>query len=118
MGRFLRPENICPPIAKAYDVVLRMTNEPTRSEKAALLPRVIAPKAVVMRPVKIVAGIGQLRSSSTLEKKPENGVALSRARAHQVRPTVRKVPIMQAAKDRKMINKRPNVAPGLPVACE
>ena len=117
MGKFFRPENICPPIASAYDVVLRMTKDPTRSEKAALLPRVIAPNAVVMRPVKMVAGMGQLRFSSTLEKKPENGVALSRARAHQVRPTVRKVPIKQGANDRKMINKRPNVAPVLPVAC-
>lgn len=82
-----------------------------------MLPRVIAPKAVVMIPVKIVAGIGQLRSSSTLEKKPENGTALSRARAHHVRPTVRKVPIKQGANDRKMMNKRPKVAPVLPVAC-
>lgn len=113
----MRPENICPPIASAYDVVLRMTNEPTRSENAALLPRVMAPKAVVMIPVKIVAGMGQLRSSLTLEKKPENGTALSRARAHHVRPTVRKVPIRQGARDKKMMNKRPNVAALLPVAC-
>ena len=93
-----------------------MTKEPTRSEKAALLPRVIAPKAVVMTPVKMVAGIGQLRSSSTLEKKPANGVALSRAKAHHVRPTVRNVPIKQGAKDKKMMNRSPNVAPVLPVA--
>ena len=98
-------------------MVLRITKDPTRSEKAALLPRVMAPNAVVMSPVKRVAGIGQLRSSSTLEKKPEKGTALSRARAHHVRPTVRKVPIKHGAKDRKMINNRPNVAPVLPVAC-
>jgi hypothetical protein len=117
MGRFFRPENKWPPIASAYDVVVRITKDPTRSEKAALLPIVIAPKAVVMSPVNTVAGIGQLRPSSTLEKKPENGVALSRARVHQVRPTVRKVPIKQGANDRKMMNKRPKVAPVLPVAC-
>ena len=96
---------------------MRITKDPTRSEKAALLPIVIAPKAVVMIPVRIVAGIGQLRSSSTLEKKPEKGTALSRARAHHVRPTVRKVPIKHAANDRKMMKRRPKVAPVLPVAC-
>ena len=94
-----------------------MTKDPTRSEKAALLPRVIAPKAVVIRPVNKVAGIGQLSDSLTWENQPLNGVALSLARAHQVRPTVRKVPIKQGAKERKMMNKRPNVAPVLPVAC-
>jgi len=93
-----------------------MTKEPARSENAVLLPRVMAPNAVVMTPVKIVAGIGQLRSSFTLEKNPEKGVALSRANAHHVRPTVRKVPIRQGTKERKMINKRPKVALVLPVA--
>lgn len=76
----------------------------------------IAPKAVVMMPVKIVDSMGQLRSSLTFEKKPEKGVALSRASAHHVRPTVRKVPIKQGLRDKKMMNKSPNVAPVLPVA--
>lgn len=93
-----------------------MTNEPTRSENAAFDPRVIAPKAVVMMPVKMVAGMGQLSLSLTLQKYPAKGVALSRERAHHVRPTVRKVPIKQGAKERKMMNRRPNVAPVLPVA--
>lgn len=78
---------------------------------------VIAPNAVVMMPVKIVAGIGHDRSSLTLEKKPEKGVALSRASDHHVRPTVRKVPMRQGARDRNIIKRRPNVAPVLPVAC-
>jgi hypothetical protein len=54
--------------------------------------------------------------SLTLEKNPENGVALSRASAHHVRPTVKNVPIKQGPRDRKMMNKSPNVAPVLPVA--
>ncbi len=77
----------------------------------------MAPNAVVMSPVKTVASIGQLSSSLTFEKKPEKGVALSRASAHQVRPTVRKVPIKQGPRDRKMMKRSPNVAPVLPVAC-
>lgn len=93
-----------------------MTKEPTRSENAALLPTVMAPNPVVMMPVKMVAGIGQLSLSSTLEKKPLRGVALSRASVHQVLPTVRKVPIRHGVRDRKMMKRRPNVAPVLPVA--
>lgn len=65
--------------AQAYEVVVRMMKEPTRSVKAAVLPRGMAPKAVVMRPVKMVAGIGQLRVSLTLLKSFGNGVAPSRA---------------------------------------
>ena len=103
-------------MASAYEVVVRMTNEPTRSENAAWLPRVMAPNAVVMSPVKMVDSIGQLRFSLTFEKIPEKGVALSRASAHQVRPTVRNVPIKQGPRDRKMMNRSPNVAPVLPVA--
>jgi hypothetical protein len=95
-----------------------MTKEPTRSEKAALDPSVMAPKAVVMRPVKTVAGMGQERGSLTEEKKDEKGTALSRASAHQVRPTVRKVPMRQGARERKMMKRRPKVAPVEPVAWE
>jgi len=95
-----------------------MTKDPTRSENAALEPSVIAPKAVVMIPVKTVAGMGQERSSLTMEKNPEKGTALSRARAHHVRPTVRKVPMRQGARERKMMKRRPNVAPVEPVAWE
>ena len=97
-------------------MVGRSTNEPTRSENAAWDPKVMAPKAVVMSPVKRVAWIGQERSSLTWEKKPEKGVALSRAKVHQVRPTVRKVPMRQGGRERKMMKRRPKVAPVLPVA--
>ena len=38
-------------------------------------------------PQRTVAGTGQLSRSSTSEKNPEKGVALSRANAHQIRPT-------------------------------
>ena len=38
-----------------------------------------------------MAGIGQLKSVPTLEKKCEKGVALSRASAHQVRETYRTI---------------------------
>ena len=76
-------------IASTYDVLLRMTNDPAKSVKAVLLPSVIAHKPVVRIPVKTVASIGQLSLSSTFEKKWENGTALSRARAHHVRPTYR-----------------------------
>lgn len=77
----------------------------------------MAPNAVVIRPVKTVAGIGHDRSSLTLEKKVENGVALSRASDHHVLPTVRKVPMRQGPRDRNIMNRRPKVAPVLPVAC-
>ena len=93
-----------------------MTKDPARSLKAVLLPRVMAPSALVRRPVKRVAGIGQLSFSLTRLKKWGNGAALSRARAQYVRPTVRNVPIRQGVKERKMINSNPNVAPLLPVA--
>jgi hypothetical protein len=45
-------------------------------------------------------------------------VALSRARVHHVRPTVRKVPIRQGVRERKMMKRRPKVAPVEPVAWE
>lgn len=38
-------------------------------------------------PHRMVAGTGQLRRSSTRENRPEKGVALSRANAHQIRPS-------------------------------
>lgn len=38
------------------------------------------------QPTKTVAGTGQLSRGATCEKKPEKGVALSRARAQYVRP--------------------------------
>jgi len=88
-GMYLRFVKIFGAIASTYDVLLRMTNDPAKSVKAVLLPSVIAPKPVVRMPVKMVAWIGQLSLSSTLEKKVENGTALSRARADHVRPTYR-----------------------------
>ncbi len=91
--------------------------DPARSLKAVLLPMVIAPKAVVNNPVRTVAGMGQLKPSLTCEKKGANGVALSRERAHHVRPTVRKVPIRHGVSERKTMKRRPKVALVLPVAC-
>ena len=79
--------NKCGPIARAYDMVVRMINDPTRSVNAVLLPSWMAPKAVHRIAARTVAGTGQLSFSLTCEKKPEKGVALSRARAHQIRPT-------------------------------
>lgn len=64
-----------------------MMKEPTRSVNAVLLPSWIAPKQVHRNAARTVAGTGQLSFSLTCEKKPEKGVALSRARAHQMRPT-------------------------------
>lgn len=46
LGTFFRPVKRCGPIARAYDVVVRMMNEPTRSVKAVLEPSWMAPKAV------------------------------------------------------------------------
>lgn len=66
---------------------MRMMKEPTRSVKAVLLPSWMAPKQVHRKAARTVAGMGQLSFSLTWEKKPEKGVALSRARAHQIRPT-------------------------------
>ena len=66
---------------------MRIMKEPTKSEKAVLLPIWIAPKAVHRMAARRVAGTGQLSFWLTWEKKPEKGVALSRARAHQILPT-------------------------------
>jgi len=86
-GIYLRPVIIFGAMARVYDVLLRMTKEPARSANAVLLPRVMAPRPVVRMPVRTVASMGQLRRSLTSEKKLAKGVALSRERAHQVRPT-------------------------------
>lgn len=90
--------------------------DPARSENAVCDPRVMAPNAVVIMPVKRVAGMGQDRDSVTLEKKCGKGVALSRDNAHHVRPTVRKVPTKHGTSERKTMNSSPNVAPVEPVA--
>ena len=90
-------------MARAYDMVVRMMKDPTKSVNAVLLPSWMAPKAVHRMacgqsatsnelgqgnlPQRTVAGTGQLRRSSTSEKKPAKGVALSLANAHQIRPT-------------------------------
>lgn len=123
-------------MARAYEMVVRMMNEPTKSRNAVLLPSWIAPKQVHRKAARTVAGTGQLSFSLTCEKKPEKGVALSRARAHHIRPTclvlgdcgrdgcggarrtVRKVPSTQIRMERNIIKSRPNVAPLLPVAWE
>lgn len=38
LGTFFRPVKRCDPMARAYDTVVRITNEPTKSVKAVLLP--------------------------------------------------------------------------------
>lgn len=93
-----------------------MIKEPARSEKAVVLPRVMAPRPVVIIPTKMVAGMGHERRSLTRLKSGAKGTALSRARAHQVRPTVRNVPIRQGMSERKMMKRRPKVAAVDPVA--
>ena len=70
-----------------YEVQVRITKEPARSLKAVLLPSVMAQRALVMMPVKMVAGIGQLSVSLQREKSFARGVAPSRDSAHHVRPT-------------------------------
>ena len=116
-GIFFLLVNKCGAIARTYEVVVRIINEPARSRNAVLLPKGIAPRPVQMIAQSRVAGMGQLSLSLTREKKPENGVALSRARVHQMRPTVRKVPMTQIMSERKMMSRRPKVAPLLLVAC-
>jgi len=104
-------------IAKTNDMVLKIIKEPTKSWKAVLLPRGMAPRAVPKRAQNRVAGMGQLSFSSTMEKKRAKGVALSRASVHQIREMVRTVPIVQIMREQKIIKRRPNVAPLLLVAC-
>jgi hypothetical protein len=62
-----------------------MMNDPTKSAKAVLLPKLIAPKAMQNIEQKINDSTGQLSRRLTLEKNGANGVALSRARHHQIR---------------------------------
>ena len=104
-------------MARTNDMVLRIIKEPTKSWNAVLLPRGMAPRAVPKRAQNRVAGMGQLSFSSTIEKKREKGVALSRASVHQIREMVRTVPIVQIMREQKIIKRRPNVAPLLLVAC-
>jgi len=115
-GTFFRPVKRWEPMARAYDMVVRMMKDPTKSVNAVLLPSWMAPKAVHRMAQRTVAGTGQLSRSSTSEKNPEKGVALSRAKAHQIRPTVRKVPRTQIMIDKKIMRRRPKVAPLFPVA--
>lgn len=118
MGMYFLPVKRLGPKARAYEVEERTMKDPARSENAVALPSVIAPRPVVMMPAKIVAGMGQESLSLTLPKRPGNGIALSRAKVHHVRPTVKNVPIRQGQRDKKMMKRRPNVAARLPVACE
>lgn len=46
LGTFFRPVKRCGPIASAYEVVVRIMKEPTRSKNAVLEPSWMAPKAV------------------------------------------------------------------------
>lgn len=116
-GTFFLPVRKCGAIATMYELVVRITKEPARSWNAVRLPRGIAPRPVHRIAQSRVAGMGQLRFSSTSEKNCEKGVALSRARVHQMRPTVRKVPMTQIRREKQMMRRRPKVAPLLPVAC-
>jgi hypothetical protein len=104
--------------ARTNDVELKIIKEPTKSWNAVLLPRGIAPRPVPKRAQNKVAGIGQLSFSLTMEKNCAKGVALSRAKVHQIREMVKTVPIVQIMRERKIINRRPKVAPLLLlVAC-
>ena len=64
-GTFFRPVNRCGPIARAYDIVVRMIKEPTKSVNAVLLPNWMAPKQVHRNAARTVAGTGQLNFSLT-----------------------------------------------------
>jgi len=90
--------------------------EPARSAKAVLLPIVMAPRAVQRTAARSMAGTGQLSLRFTLENIWENGMALSRASDHHIRLSVRNVPTRQMRMEKKMISKRPKVAPLFPVA--
>ena len=78
--------------------------EPASAVKAVLLPREMAPRPREMMEQRRVAGMGQLRFSLTLEKDLEKGVALSRARDHQTRPQVTRVPTRQMRRERRTMN--------------
>ncbi len=104
-------------MASTNDIVLKIIKEPTKSWNAVLLPRGMAPRALPKMAQNRVAGMGQLSRSSTIEKKREKGVALSRASVHQMREMVRTVPITQIIREEKIMKRRPKVAPLLLVAC-
>ena len=116
-GMFLRPVVRFATMAMPYEVEDRMIKEPVKSVNAVLLPRVIAPRAMVSTLTNMVASIGHERRSLTCANVLANGVTLSRASAHQMRPTVKYVPQRHGISDKKMMNRRLNVALVLPVAC-
>lgn len=91
-------------------------NEPARSVKAVSLPSGMAPSPRTTTLHRSVAGMGQLRSSLTNVKSPGNGVALSRASVHHMRPQVTSVPTRQIRRDKKTMNRRQKVPPLVPVA--
>lgn len=81
LGKCFRPVRTLPKKGIAYEIVVRMMKEPVRSRNAVELPMGMAPRPVATTATKSVAGTGHDSRSETLEKKPEKGTALSRARA-------------------------------------
>lgn len=116
MGIYFRPVNTFGAIAIAYEVDVRMMNEPVNTVKPVVLPSGMAPRHKDKNAQSSVAGIGQLSSSLTPEKNFGNGVALSRASAHQIRPQVRSVPTRQMRSEKKTMARRQKVPPLVPVA--
>jgi hypothetical protein len=115
-GMFFLPVKMFGAMASTNDDVLRIIKDPNKSVNAVSLPSGMAPSAVPKTAQNSVAGIGQLSLSSTCEKNFAKGVALSRARVHQMRAMVRMVPITQIRREQKMMKRRPKVAPSLLVA--
>lgn len=115
-GMFFLPVNRFGAMASAYDVDVRMIKLPAKSVNATRLPRGIAPSPILITAQSKVAGIGQLRPSLTEEKSLGNGVALSRARVHQIRPQVSSVPTRQMRRERRTMKSRQKVPPFVPVA--
>lgn len=74
------------------------------------------PRQVTMTLIPIVARIGLLCFVSTWEKNLPNGVALSRAKLHHIRPPVVKVPIRVGNVARKRMAMRPTAPAVEPVA--
>lgn len=103
-------------IAIAYEVDVKIMNEPASTVNAVGLPSGIAPNPSEIIEQRSVAGIGQLSPSLTLEKKFEKGVASSRASAHHMRPQVRSVPTRQMRRERRTMKRRQKTPPFVPVA--
>jgi len=116
LGIYFRPVNTFGAIAIAYEADVSIIKEPVNTVNPVALPNGIAPRHKDKNAQSSVAGMGQLRSSLTLEKNCGKGVALSRASVHQMRPQVRSVPIRQMRSEKKTMARRQKVPPFVPVA--